>query len=67
MRKCELCGANLDPQEKCDCREEAKENEVKAYEETKAHKSHGGSGNSDISIVLDKIRRLKAELNSIRC
>lgn len=22
---CELCGANLDPNEKCDCREEGKE------------------------------------------
>lgn len=27
--KCEICGANLDPGERCDCYERAKENEKK--------------------------------------
>ena len=28
-RKCEFCGANLDPGERCDCHERAKENKKK--------------------------------------
>ena len=39
-RTCHLCGANLDPGERCDCMEE-KEKTAKKYEELLTSESNG--------------------------
>lgn len=67
MRTCELCGASLDPQEKCDCREEAKRHEVQAYAKAKEDKSGINHDSVNRMLIIDEIRRLKAEINGIHC
>lgn len=65
MRTCDICGANLDPQEKCNCREE-KEN-VKTYTKAKEDKSGTNHDNVNRMYIINEIRRLKAEINGIHC